>query len=432
MEISKRAKILTAGTITGVFIVMLILWLRLHQSKTIYLLAGVLAAGILSITAWLLILHNSFNWRKLSLSSQTPNGTDLRLEYSFLRKVAGLPAKFRYEDLQRATDDFSAMIGRGASASVFKGILEDGTQVAVKRIELGAEQADTEFRSEVSAIASVQHVNLVRILGYCLVSTGPRFLVYDFIPNGSLDKWIFPRAEASPSLPWRLRYKVAIDVAKALAYLHQDCRSRVLHLDIKPENILLDEAFRAVVSDFGLSKLMGRDQSRVVTTIRGTRGYLAPEWFLENGVSEKSDIYSYGMVLMEMVGGRRNVMVVGDERRWSYFPKMVAEKVREGKVMEVMDERVKKGGGVEEREVMVMACVALWCAQEEAKLRPSMARVVDMLEGRLVVEMPPETEMIMLDLLAVDGAGYRCDQKKPDDVGSTVTCSFSLSFLSGR
>ncbi|KAM0934964.1 putative protein kinase RLK-Pelle-SD-2b family [Dioscorea sansibarensis] len=325
------------------------------------------------------------------------------------------------------------MIGRGASASVFKGILEDGTQVAVKRIELGAEQADTEFRSEVSAIAAVQHVNLVRILGYCLVPTGPRFLVYDYIPNGSLNKWIFPREEASPCLPWRLRYKVAIEVAKSLAYLHNDCRSRVLHLDIKPENILLDEEFRAVVSDFGLSKLMGRDQSRVVTTIRGTRGYLAPEWFLENGVSEKSDIYSYGMVLMEMVGGRRNVMVVGDDRRWSYFPKMVAEKVREGKVMEVVDERMKKDGGVEEREVTVMACVALWCVQEEARLRPSMARVVDMLEGRLVVETPPETEMIMLDLLAVDGAGnYACHQKKPGDVGTSVTCSFSLSFLSGR
>ncbi|KAJ0971250.1 hypothetical protein J5N97_019209 [Dioscorea zingiberensis] len=438
MELSIRAKmILTAGTLTGVFIAMLVLWLCLGQSLIFFILAGVSLAGIVSISIWVLIQHSSsHHWRRrLSLSSQTPDGTDLRLEYSFLRKVAGLPAKFRYQDLQVATDDFHALLGRGASASVFKGILDDGTQVAVKRIELGAEQADTEFRSEVSAIASVQHVNLVRILGYCLVPNGTRFLVYDYVPNGSLDKWIFPKdKEDSPCLPWPLRYKVAIEVAKALAYLHQDCRSRVLHLDIKPENILLDDGFRAVVSDFGLSKLMSRDQSRIVTTVRGTRGYLAPEWFLENGVSEKSDVYSYGMVLMEIVGGRRNVMVIGDERRWSYFPKVVAEKVREGKFMEVVDERVR--GGVEEREVRALACVALWCAQEEPKLRPSMARVVDMLEGRVSVETPPETDMIMLDLLYMNAmsnpAGYnnnQADHPDPDVVGS-VTCSFS--FLSGR
>lgn len=206
-----------------------------------------------------------------------------------------------------------------------------------------------------------------------------------------------------------IRYRVAVDVARALAYLHHDCRSRILHLDVKPENILLDENYGAVVGDFGLSKLMGKDESRVLTTIRGTRGYLAPEWLLEHGISEKSDIYSYGMVLLEMMGGRRNVTFVedgrraGSHRKWHYFPKIVNEKMREGRVMEVLDPRLRdEDGAVDEREVKRLAYVALWCIQERARLRPTMAQVLEMLEGRVVVEEPPDTQMVIVDLLAID------------------------------
>ncbi|KAL5056439.1 hypothetical protein RYX36_037121 [Vicia faba] len=154
----------------------------------------------------------------------------------------------------------------------------DGTSVPVKRID-AEERGEREFKSEVAAIASVHHVNLVRLFGYCNSSSAPRYLVYDFISNGSLDCWIFPkrddsqrRPRRSGSLSWNLRYKVAMDVAKGLAYLHHDCRSRILHLDIKPENILLDESFRALVSDFGLSKLTTKDESQAaMSTIRNKR-----------------------------------------------------------------------------------------------------------------------------------------------------------------
>lgn len=333
-------------------------------------------------------------------------GRELRIEYSFLRKVAGVPIKFRFKEIEEATENFGTFLGRGASATVFKGILTDGTSVAVKKI-CGEERGEKEFRAEVAAIASVQHVNLVRLLGYCVVPGGPRFLVYDFIPNGSLDCWIFPRRivrnRPSGCLSWDLRYRVAVHVAKALSYLHHDCRSKVLHLDLKPENILLDENHKAIVADFGLSKLMGKDESRIVTTIRGTKGYLAPEWLLEHGISEKSDIYSYGMVLMEMIGGERNVTLIGEgsERKWRYFPKILREKLRQGKLMEAVDRRVLDSGGVDEREVRRLAFVALWCVQERAALRPSMARVVEMLEGRVEVDEPPETEMIVVDMLAI-------------------------------
>ncbi|KAJ0985671.1 hypothetical protein J5N97_004027 [Dioscorea zingiberensis] len=445
----RKAKILAGATFTGVLILILVLWLCLGPSKTFFLLGGIGVAVILSVLLWVLLQHAALDRRRMSLVRRSAlEGNELRLEYSFLRKVAGLPTKFRYKDLVAATDHFQALLGRGASGSVFKGILEDGTPVAVKRIE-GAEHGDHEFRSEVSAVASVQHVNLVRLLGYCLNPGGPRFLVYEYIHNGSLASWIFPSDRSSGSserrcLPWPLRYGIAVDVAKALAYLHHDCRSRVLHMDIKPENILLDEGFRALVSDFGLSKLMGRDQSRIVTTIRGTKGYLAPEWFLENGISEKSDIYSYGMVLLELVGGRRNVMLVGDgepsERQWSYFPKIVAEKLREGKTMQVVDERLLQpqgggggGGGVDERQVKTLVYVALWCIQENPKLRPSMARVVDMLEGRLPVDTPPETEMIIVDILSINDRPGAGPGAGPAGAGiGSMNYSFAASILSGR
>lgn len=382
-------------------------------------------------------------------------GRELRIEYSFLRKVAGVPIKFRLKELEDATDNFQALLGKGASASVFKGILTDGTSIAVKRIE-GEERGEKEFKSEVAAIASVQHVNLVRLLGYCIIPSGPKFLVYEFISNGSLDNWIFPgrrRSEGTTRpggcLSWDLRYRVAIDVARGLNYLHHDCRSRILHLDVKPENILLDENYRAMVSDFGLSKLMNRDESRVVTTIRGTRGYLAPEWLLEQGVSEKCDVYSFGMVLLEIIGGRRNVTMIEhgndkSKRKWQYFPKIVNEKMREGKLMEIVDSRIVDGG-IDERQLKRLVRVAFWCIQESARRRPTMSRVVEMLEGRATVDEPPDTQMAMVDFLAVDDdqqheEGEHRGRKRvaklvspsSSNVPTPSIRSFSMSVLSGR
>lgn len=375
---------------------------------------------------------------------------ELRIEYSFLRKVAGVPTKFQYREIEVATDGFHCMVGKGSSGSVFKGILRDGTPVAVKRIE-SQERGEKEFRSEVAAIANVQHINLVRLLGYCCVPTGPRFLVYDFVPNGSLDKWIFPRKEhIGGCLEWGLRVGVAIDVARALSYLHHDCRSRILHLDVKPHNILLDENFRGFVSDFGLSKLMRKDESRVVTSIHGTKGYLAPEWLLQQGASEKCDVYSYGIVLLEIVGGTRSVRVIDKEnsndesqRRVQYFPKIVSERLREGRVMEVVDSRIVERGGVDEGEVRRLVCIGLWCIQENPKMRPSMAQVVDMLEGLVEVEEPPKAQMVMADLLEIDeveenpshdrrrNAVLQAIQENCND-HSSMSCSFTLSVLSGR
>ncbi|RDY02958.1 putative receptor-like protein kinase, partial [Mucuna pruriens] len=407
----RRVKIIAAISVIILIILIIVARVTLKLSKAFFLIFGAGVAVILAVFAYVLV-SISYNRRRRLLESQLKSeGQELRIEYSFLRKVAGVPIKFRYKELEEATDGFQSLIGKGASASVFKGILDDGTSVAVKRID-AEERGEKEFRSEVAAIASVHHVNLVRLLGYCNAPTAPRYLVYEYVSHGSLDCWIFPKRvperRRGGCLSWNLRYKVAIDVAKGLAYLHHDCRSRILHLDVKPENILLDENYRALVSDFGLAKLIGKDESqKVVSAIRGTRGYLAPEWLLEQGISDKTDIYSYGMVLLEIVGGRKNVCLVEDERdkskrKWKYFPKIVNEKVREDKFMEIVDHRLLERGGVDEREVRTLLYVALCCVQEKPRLRPSMAQVVDMLEGRVRVELPPDSRMVLVDLLCVD------------------------------
>ncbi|KAJ1387402.1 Serine/threonine-protein kinase, active site [Sesbania bispinosa] len=449
----RRVNIISAISVIALIITITVARVTLKLSSAFFLICGAGVAVILAVFAFVFV-SLSYNRRRRLLESQLKSeGRELRIEYSFLRKVAGVPTKFRYKELEEATDGFQSLLGRGSSASVFKGILNDGTSVAVKRID-AEERGEKEFKSEVAAIASVHHVNLVRLLGYCNAPTAPRYLVYDYISNGSLDCWIFPKRETQRQrrrfgcLSWNLRYKVAIDVAKGLAYLHHDCRSRILHLDVKPENILLDENYRALVSDFGLSKLIGKDESQVVSTIRGTRGYLAPEWLLEQGVSDKTDIYSYGMVLLEIVGGRKNVSLVEDEkdkskRKWQYFPKIVNEKVREGKLMEIVDHRLMECGGVDEREVRTLVYVGLWCVQEKPRLRPSMVQVVDMLEGRVRVEEPPDTRMILVDLLSVDedatGSNNmpRLDSMSGQRTQSNVDCtsttySFATTVLSGR
>ncbi|CAJ1975448.1 unnamed protein product [Sphenostylis stenocarpa] len=447
----KRVNIIAVISVITLVMLIIVARVTLKLSKAFFLFVGAGVAVILGVFAYVLVSKRYDSRRRLLESQMKSEGQELRIEYSFLRKVAGVPIKFRYKELEEATDGFQALIGKGASASVFKGILNDGTSVAVKRID-GEERGENEFKSEVAAIASVHHVNLVRLLGYCNAPKAPRYLVYEYASNGSLDGWIFHKRVSERRhggcLSWNLRYKVAIDVAKGLAYLHHDCRSRILHLDVKPENILLDENYRALVSDFGLAKLIGKDESQmVVSAIRGTRGYLAPEWLLEQDISNKTDIYSYGMVLLEIVGGRKNVCLEEDgrdksKRKWQYFPKIVNEKVREGKFMEIVDHRLLECGGVDEWQVRTLVYAALWCVQEKPRLRPSMAQVVDMLEGRVSVELPPETRMVLVDFLCSDasatdsssmrGLDFVWSQRTQSNVECSSTYSFATTVLSGR
>nr|GMC82628.1 G-type lectin S-receptor-like serine/threonine-protein kinase SD2-2 [Ipomoea batatas] len=299
---------------------------------------------------------------------------------------------FSYKELHTATKGFSEKLGHGGYGSVFRGELSDSSVVAVKRLDRPG-GGENEFRAEVCTIGYIQHVNLVRLRGFCSENSH-RLLVYDYMPNGSLSVYL---RKDSQNLSWDARFRVAVGVARGIAYLHEGCQNCILHCDIKPENILLDEDLSAKVSDFGLAKLLGRDFSRVLATMRGTWGYVAPEWISGLAITTKADVYSYGMTLFELIGGRRNVQGApsidrgdgegrGAEEKW-FFPPWAARKILEGNISAVIDERLQ--GTYDVGEAERVGLVAVWCIQDEESMRPAMGVVVKMLEGVVEIGVPP-------------------------------------------
>ncbi|ERM98381.1 hypothetical protein AMTR_s00072p00040840 [Amborella trichopoda] len=234
------------------------------------------------------------------------------------------------------------VVGEGPLA-VFKGTLHDKAVVAVKKLE-GLRQGEKQFRMEVSTIGTIQHVNLDILRGFCSEGTR-RLLVYDYMPNGSLDRLLFQ--EGSTILNWKTRYEIALGTARGIAYLHEKCRDCIIHCDIKPENKLLDGGFSPKVADFGLAKLLGREFSRVLTTMRGTRGYLAPEWISGVAITPKADVYSYGMTLLELISGRRN-SDHSEDAKFGFFPNWAAKMIVEDKVLSLLDSKLEGNADISE------------------------------------------------------------------------------------
>ncbi|KAK8706208.1 hypothetical protein V6N13_049783 [Hibiscus sabdariffa] len=290
---------------------------------------------------------------------------------------------FKFGDLRTATKNFSEKLGEGGFGSVFKGTLPNLAAIAVKSLKCQG-QEDKQFRTEVSTLGTIHHVNLVRLLGFCLKGM-KRFLIYDYMPNGSLDSHLFYKD--SKILDWKTRHHIAMGVARGLAYLHENCRACIIHCDIKPENILLDADYNPLLSDFGLAKLFGRDFSRVLTSMKGTRGYLAPEMISGEPITPKSDVFSYGMLLLEIISGRRNWETRDDEND-NYFPARAAICISNGgDVLSLLDPKLH--GDANAKEVIRACRVACWCIQDEEQNRPSMGQVVQILEGVQEINIPP-------------------------------------------
>ncbi|XP_020091642.1 G-type lectin S-receptor-like serine/threonine-protein kinase At2g19130 [Ananas comosus] len=291
---------------------------------------------------------------------------------------------FSYSNLTSATKNFSRKLGQGSFGSVFMGTLRDSTLVAVKKLQ-GLRQGEKQFRAEVITVGMIQHINIVRLLGFC-AEGARRLLVYEFMTNGSLDSHLFSKTNSNTFLDWNQRYRIAIGIARGLAYLHEKCKDFIIHCDIKPENILLDEHLSPRIADFGMAKLFTRDGSRVLTTMRGTIGYLAPEWISGLAITHKADVYSFGMMLFEVISGRRNTER-SEDGTYVYFPTWAAAKIHEGEVACLLDNKLKGEANSEELE---RACrVACWCIQELESSRPAMGLVVQMLEGVQEVNIPP-------------------------------------------
>ncbi|QCD99318.1 brassinosteroid insensitive 1-associated receptor kinase 1 [Vigna unguiculata] len=293
---------------------------------------------------------------------------------------------------------FKEKLGQGGFGSVFKGKLCSGPSVAIKMLDKSKGNGQ-DFISEVATIGRICHQNVVRLIGFC-VRGSKRALVYEFMHNGSLDKLIFSKDGSAP-LSYEKMYNISIGVARGIAYLHHGCEMQILHFDIKPHNILLDENFIPKVSDFGLAKLYPIDNSIVTMTVaRGTIGYMAPKLFYNNigGISHKVDVYSFGMLLMEMTSKRKNLNPHADRSSQLYFPLWIYDHIREEEDVDIEDVTEE-----EKKIAKKMIIVALWCIQLKPKDRPSMNKVVEMLEGDIKdLEIPPKPALFPDEMIVED------------------------------
>ncbi|KAJ9682848.1 hypothetical protein PVL29_018720 [Vitis rotundifolia] len=332
--------------------------------------------GCFTIIKCLLPVKTLVFWKKESEDDQNVE--------EFIRRYGSLaPKRYNYSDIKKMTKSLAYKLGHGGFGSVYKGELSDGRLVAVKVLSELKGNGE-EFLNEVASISRTSHVNIVRLIGFCY-DGAKRALIYEFMPKGSLDKFI---SDTDLQLEWKTMYQIAVGIGRGLEYLHRGCHTRILHFDIKPHNILLDEDFCPKIADFGLAKLCQRKESMVsLAHARGTAGYIAPEVFCRNfgGVSHKSDVYSYGMLVLEMLGGRKNrgAACTSD----TYFPDWIYKHLEHGEDL-ILGRVVNQE---DEETVRKMILVSLWCIQTNPRDRPSINKVVEMLEGSLQsLEIPPK------------------------------------------
>ncbi|KAK3036723.1 hypothetical protein RJ639_030547 [Escallonia herrerae] len=296
-----------------------------------------------------------------------------------------MPKRYSYNDLIAMTNHFKDKLGKGGFGAVYKGQLPGGYFIAVKMLE-NAKFSAEEFISEVSTIGRIHHVNVVQLVGFCSEGS-KRALVYEFMPNGSLDKHIFSGQGKGQSFSWEKLLEIALGTARGIEYLHNGCDDCILHLDIKPHNILLDQNYIPKVADFGLAKLYPKENDFVsVSTTRGTVGYIAPELISRNfgSVSTKTDVYSFGMVLLEMAGERKNADAKAKSSSDAYFPAWIYDHLETGDLG--LENVTESQIGIARK----LCTIGLWCIQMQGSARPSMTKVIELLEGSTYdLKMPP-------------------------------------------
>ncbi|XP_024016697.1 probable LRR receptor-like serine/threonine-protein kinase RKF3 [Eutrema salsugineum] len=365
-----------------------------NGKKMVKILVPLLAAVLLVASAWLFWYYRrkrkDFDRRKMK---KQRDSLEAGITQSRLDSMSGSTTlvKFSFEEIKKATNSFSRnnIIGRGGYGNVFKGVLQDGTEVAFKRFKNCSAGGDANFAHEVEVIASIRHVNLLALRGYCTATTPyeghQRIIVCDLVSNGSLHDHLFGDLETQ--LSWPLRQRIALGMARGLAYLHYGAQPSIIHRDIKASNILLDERFEAKVADFGLAKFNPEGMTHMSTRVAGTMGYVAPEYALYGQLTEKSDVYSFGVVLLELLS-RRKAIVTDDDGQPVSVADWAWSLVREGQTLDVVEDGMPEKGSPEVLEKYVL--IAVLCSHPQLHARPTMDQVVKMLESNefTVISIP--------------------------------------------
>ncbi|VAH56273.1 unnamed protein product [Triticum turgidum subsp. durum] len=344
------------------------------------------AAAFLFACLYVLIWHRKGKRSWFLLCKKTSSNTEKNYEAMIVSYGSLAPTRYTYSEVLKITSSRNNQLGKGGYGVVFKGRLHDGRLVAVKFLHDCKGNGD-EFVNEVMSIGRTSHVNVVSLFGFCLEGS-KRALIYEYMPNGSLDQYIYSE-HPKEILGWERLYAIAIGIARGLEYLHHSCNTRIVHFDIKPQNILLDKDFSPKIADFGLAKLCHTKESNLsMTGARGTIGFIAPEVHSRTFgvVSTKSDVYSYGMMLLEMVGGRRNVKSIVAKSSEKYFPDWIYDHFAQDDGLQACEVT---------REIEEIArkitFIGLWCIQVLPMYRPTITKVLEMFERSLDdLDMPPK------------------------------------------
>ncbi|OVA19182.1 Protein kinase domain [Macleaya cordata] len=308
---------------------------------------------------------------------------DTNIYWTELRGLDLNTSSFTLRQIKAATNNFNAdnKIGEGGFGSVYKGILLDGTIIAVKQLSSKSKQGNREFVNEIGMISALQHPNLVRLYG-CCIEGNQLLLIYEYMENNSLARALFGPEETQLELDWPTRQKICVGIARGLAYLHEESRLKIVHRDIKATNVLLDKDLNPKISDFGLAKLDEEENTHISTRIAGTIGYMAPEYATRGYLTDKADVYSFGIVALEIVSGRSNANYRPREE-CVYLLDWALASQEKGSLIELVDPKL--GSEFNKEEVLGMINVALICTNASSTLRPTMSTVVSMLEGRTAV-----------------------------------------------
>ncbi|WCJ42939.1 G-type lectin S-receptor-like serine/threonine-protein kinase RKS1 [Euphorbia peplus] len=309
---------------------------------------------------------------------------------------------FHLSDIAESTNNFSPdnKLGEGGFGSVYKGVLHDGKEIAVKRLSKHSGQGSNEFKNEVALIAKLQHRNLVKMVGYC-IQAQEKILIYEFLPNKSLDTFIFDEAKRK-LISWSMRHEIICGIARGILYLHQDSRLKIIHRDLKASNVLLDGSMKPKISDFGMARIFKGDQNEAKTRcVVGTYGYMSPEYAMHGLFSVKSDVYSFGVLLIEIISGRRNSSFY-DQTTNSNLIGYVWELWKEGRSLEIVDSSLDDS--YQELEVARCIQIGLLCVQESAADRPTMFDVVFMLTNNAILAYPKQPAFILNRTYTSDGS----------------------------